>query len=468
MSGTVALTIGGAPSGHTGVVTVPSSLLFGQLSDSTSLNSLLHTYLDGLTSGFDAGTANFENNNLAAGGVLDVVAATVPGGPSFEEFTNVSLGGSVAGSGSYTASVTAGITDLAVQVPGNVTLTGVGATTKAVFGASSNVDYSVTNAAAGSIYLAGGANSVTLFTTTGTSAESIYSAGQDTVNLDVLRGNDFVTVLGNAAVLDAGGNAFVTAEGNATTNLFWDNAAGGSLNFTNNSSVAATVHINLNAPSARVTAYGGIGGGFFVGGTAGNNSLVGGTVAGAGVVTLVGGGSGDYLQASGFSTTNGGNIFVAGAGTETMVATSTTGSNVFGAGLNYPGGGNPAASGVIITQGSGDQNFLMGNVPGGETIFGSNAATATNTYQIVSNDTAGGGLYSIFSFINSKSVIDLVNGAGSAGSAHITSMGVDGTTPSQYDITLSDNTHIFLKGLNSTQLSDIHTATAFGITQIFG
>lgn len=454
MSGTVPLTIGGAWNGQTGVVSVPSALLFGAKTDTASLNGLLQSYLNGITTGILGSTVNFDNNDLASG-TTATHAASIGGAPTAELFSNIDSTGASAAGSNYSASVLAGVTDIAVQAPGNVSLTGVGATTKALFGQNSNVNYSVTNAAAGSIYLLGGADSVTLFNTTKPSAESIYSAGNDTVNLSVLNGTDYVTVVGNGTILDTNANAFVTAEGNATTNVFWNNNAGGSLHFTNNSSVAATIHINLDAPSARVTAYGGMGGGYYVGGTAGNNSLVGGTVAGAGVVTLVGGGPGDYLQASGYSTLNGGNIFAAGAGSETMVATSTTGANVFGAGLNYPGGGNPQAAGVISTAGSGDQNFLMGNVSGGETIYGSTAATATNSYQIVSDATAGGGLYNIYNFVNSASKIYLTDGAGHAGAAHVTSQGVDGTDPTQYDITLSDNTHIFLKGLTSQEVANI-------------
>lgn len=465
MSGTIPITCGGAFNGHTGVVTIPSSLLFGFASTAGSINSLLQTYLGDVSKGLVTGLDNFENNDLV-GGPNFIAAGTPGGGATFEEFTNTdSVGGTLAGGGNYpNASVTAGVSDLVVQTPGNVTLAGVGTTTKAVFGANSNVNYSVTNPAAGEIDLLGGANSITLYSTTLNNAETVYSAGADTINL-IGQGTDYVTVLGNAVVQDEAGNANVVAEGSATTNLYWDNAnAGGTLHFTNNSSVAATIHIgnfNGQTSSTKVTAYGGVGGGFFVGGSSGSNSLVGG----AGVVTLVGAGPGDFLEAN---SSIGTNVFAAGSGNETMIASSTTGSNVFGAGLNYPGLGNPQASGVISTDGSGNQSFLMGNVPGGESVYGSTVASATNTYFVVSDATAGGGLYSIYNFINSSSTIFLSNGAGGPGSASITGMIADPLHSGQYDIALSDGTTIQLKGLSSSEIGGVHTISAFGITGIVG
>jgi hypothetical protein len=474
MSGTVSLTVGGSFGGQTGVVTIPSSSLFGALSTSGSLNALLQSYLGGITNGSADGTVNFEINDVAGATTFGASAATVAGAPSFEAITDTdSAGGSTAGSGSYTATVAAGVTDLAVQVPGNIALTGVGTTTKAIFGTNSNVNYSVTDPDAGKLFLAGGANSVSLYSTTTSNAESIYSAGHDTINLNG-QGTDYVSVYGNAAVQIEAANAYVTAEGNATTKLYWDNAnAGGSLTFINNSTAAALVQIGVffnpvthepETSSTHVTAFGGAGGGFFVGGSAGNNSLVGGT----GAVTLVGAGQGDFLEANSSlaGLAGNGNDFFQGSGFETMVASSSTGANFFQAGLNYPGLGQPPATGVISTDGSGAQNFLMGNVPGGETIYGSTVASATNAYIINSNATAGGGLYSIYNFTSGASQIYLENGAGGAG-ASITGMGADQFNAGQYDIVLSDHTNIQLKGLNAYEMGSIHTQSVFnGVTMI--
>ncbi len=476
MSGVASLTVGGAFNGHTGVVTIPSSLLFGQPSAAGSLNNVIQDYLTGIGSGLVSGSTNFINTDLAAG-TQYVAAGSVAGtgSPTFEEFTNTdTVGGTVAGSGNYpAATVAASVTDVLVQTPGNVTLTGVASTTTLTIGADSNVDYTVTDPDAGTIYLAGGANSVTLFTTAGTNAETIYSAGSDSINL-VGQGTDFVTVNGNATVLDTGANANVTAEGNATTNFFWDSAnSGGTLNFVNNSTAAATIHIGVFAGGAtdatHVTAFGGAGGGFFVGGAAGSNSLVGG----AGAVTLVGAGSGDFLEAQ----SAGANVLAQGNGNETLVATSSTGSNSFGAGLNYPGLGNPQATGVISTDGSGAQTFFFGNVASGETVYGSTTAGATNNYFLYSGSisangvytgTVGGGNYSIYNFINNSSSIYFANEDGT--SATLTHLAVDQFDPTQLDLTLSDGTSVEFKGLTSSQEQAVHTITdsAGGIIGLTG
>ena len=463
--GTVPLTIGGSFNGQQSVVTVPSSLMFGALSTPGSINSLIQQYLGNLTNSIRGGEINFQNYDLANNENY-LTDATVGGANTIVLFSDTdSTGGTLAGSGSWPdETVGAAVTDLAVQVPGNVTLTGGQGLKHVVFGASSNVNYSVTDPTAGSMSLAGGANSISFYSTDTDNAETVYSAGADTINF-VGQGTDFVSVFGNGVIQVEDANAHVVAEGSATTNLYWDNYnAGGTLNFINNSSVAATIHIgNFNGQSSKsnVTAFGGAGGGYFVGGSSGNNSLVGGT----GVVTLVGAGSNDFLEAQ---SSKGTNVFAAGSGNETMVATSTTGSNIFGAGLNYPGGTEPDASGVISTQGSGTQSFLMGNVPGGESVFGSTASTATNNYFIVSDETAGGGLYSIYNFVNANSTIYLSNGSGGAGSASITGMASDQLHSGQYDIALSDGTTILLKGLNYEQLLGIHTVSAFGVTGIVG
>jgi hypothetical protein len=471
MSSTV-LTIGGAFNGATGIVSVPSSLLFGQASVGGTLNAQIQAYLGTITDGLANGTVDFQNSDLAAG-TGGILAGSVGGGGSFEEFTNVtadSTGASSAGSGSYPGEVvTNGVTSLVVQTPGNVTLTGVATTTNAIFGADSNVNYTVSaDTTPGTIYLAGGANSISLLSAgTDVNQESIYSAGQDTINL-FGQGTDFVTVLGNATIQDFSANATVTAEGNATTSLSWDGAnAGGSLVFINNSTAAGKIEIGIFngvASKTSVTVSGGAGGGFYVGGSSGHNSLIGGT----GAVTLVGGGSGDILEAS----SSGSNFLAQGQGPETLLAASSTVDNLFGAGLIYPGLGNPAVSGVISTAGSGNQTFFLGNVPGGETVYGSTASTANNGYFIVSGtiqgSVVGGGLYSIYNFTGANSTILLSNGFGGAGSASVTSSYVDQGHSDQYDINLSDGTVIELKGLSTSQIAGIHAFQQGSVTGIAG
>lgn len=470
MSGTVPLTIGGGYNGVSGTVTIPSSLLFGSPTAPGSINNLIQSYLGTVSNAATAGHT-FINSDLAAGSTYSVAGS----GLTYENFTNLdSVGTSTAGSGSYAATVGAGVTDVTVQVPGSVSLTGVSSTTTLTFGANSNVNYSVVDPDAGTVYLAGGANSVTFNALSTSNAETVYSAGSDTINLVGL-GTDHVSVEGNAVVQIESADADVFAQGSATTNLYWDNAAaGGKLNFTNNSSVAAYIHIGIyngQVNAGQVTANGGAGGGYYVGGSAGFNSLVGGS----GVVTLVGGGSDNFLEASANASSLNPNVLIASGGSDTLIGSSTSGSNLFAAGLNYPGFTTPPdVSGVISTDGSGNQQFYLGNVPGGETIFGStNADTTTqNNYLIVStvqgSATFGGGLYSIYNFVNAQSVIYLSNGGGGAGTASITGMGVDQFDPTQYDIRLSDGTNIFLKGLTNSEISNIASHTALGITYIQG
>jgi hypothetical protein len=464
MSGNVQLTIGGATGTNTGVISIPSALSFGALTTSGSLNELIQAYLGTLSQGFNSGEYDYESRDgNGQNKVIPGTASTVSG--TFEQYVSVdSAGGAASGTGSYSSTVTSGVTDLLVELPGSVTLAGSSSTTSVLFGQNSDVTYSVTDAAAGTMFLAGGADSVTLYNTSGSTNETIYSAGTDTVNLQG-QGSAYVTVLGNATVIDRDTNASVVASGSATTNLYWSSAnAGGTLNFVNLGTGGATVNIgnfNGTTSSTRVTAYGGAGGGFFVGGAAGDNSLTGGT----GVVTLVGAGNNDTLTANSNAGTN---VFAQGEGIgELLIATSTTGSNIFGAGLQYPGLGEPSVSGVISTQGSGTQEFLLGNLGAGETIYGSTQSGALNNYFVTSNATAGGGQISIYNFIDDNSTIFLSNGAGGAGDASITAMGYD-SFQSAYDIALSDGTNILLKGLSNDQQNAIHVATVFGITAIVG
>lgn len=458
MSGTITI----AGTGHPGLVTIHSSLSFGALSTPGSVNSMIQSYLNGLATGLNGGTYNFENYD-AVNKQNYVVPGT--GAGYVEQITNIDSTGSSTSSvpGTYAnLTVPGAVTDLLLQAPGNMTVAGDSNATNVVIDAFTNADYSVTDAAAGTMYLAGGSNSVTMYNTKGSTNESIYSAGQDTINF-AGQGSAAVTVRGNATVIDKDVNASVVASGSATTNLYWASSnSGGTLNFTNNSSVAATIHIE-NGSKANVTAFGGAGGGFYVGGAAGGNSLVGGS----GVVTLVGAGANDFLEAQ---SSIGTNVLAQGLGNETLMATSTTGSNVFGAGLQYPGLGSPDVTGVISTDGSGSQQFLLGNLAAGETIYGSTQAGALNNYFVVGNtaESIGGGQISIYNFVDAKSQIFLTNGNGGASDASINSMGWN-SFQSAWDISLSDGTNILLKGLNLQQMANIHTvAGAGGTTAILG
>jgi hypothetical protein len=451
MSGAV-LTIGGGVFSESGVVAVPLWVPGGTTAPG-SLGNILETYLDNIAASIAAGQMSIVNDDVATNTLYSYYPPA--SGGYFGEFTNTDSTGSASSNtvnGSYT--VAPGITDLTVQAPGNLTIAGVGTTSVALFGAYSNVDYSVTDPVPGFIYAGGGADSITLYSTATQNAESIYSAGTDTINLFGY-GNDYVTVgpSANDVIQIEGANAHVTATGAATVALYWDNAnAGGTLDFVNNSSTAATIYTstfaNGQTAPTHVTAYGGAGGGFFVGGQAGYNSLVGGS----GVVTLMGGGSGDYLYAD---SNEGQNELFGGSGDETLVASANTVDNMFQVGLQYAGlATGPAANGVISTAGSGVQTFFLGNSDG-ETIYGSQNAQV-NSYNIISDDTAGGGIYNIYNF-GSNSFIQLINGTDTgAGDASISAIQADPTYSSSTDIFLSDGTLVRLHGVS---VNDLATTT---------
>jgi hypothetical protein len=462
------LTIQGGNNVQAGIVSVPTSSLWGDPTATGTLNYTLQQYLDNLSTSIVGGSIGFENNDiLLANGDYTPDSST----PSkVEEITNTDTVGNVSpglASGSYTVSSIA--STLAVQAPGTETITGSSTTGVAIFGAQSSVNYTVTDPSAGSIFAAGSGDVINLLSnavpnpsnpskTIGVpNAETVYAAAQDTVGL-YGQGTDFVSLSGSSTVRlniqDA--NANVTATGSVATTVFWSGpAAGGTLNFINNSSGAATIYVPVFATTVNgtaetlsavnhVTAYGGAGGGIFVGGQGGNNSLVGGT----GAVNLTGGGNNDFLEANSSSQ----NFLTAGSGSETLFATSTTGGNTFGAGLNYVGIGQPASNGVISTDGSGVQNIFLGN-SNGETIYGSTQTGATNQYIIVGDSTAGGGIFDIYNFTG-NSTINLVNGNQSGGSdASIVGIQADQFAPANTLIGLSDGTRIELVGVSASSLT---------------
>src|SRR5208337_3152655 len=96
------------------------------------------------------------------------------------------------------------------------------------------------------------------------------------------------------------------------------------LDFINNSTQAQTVFSAAYGVNS-VTVNAGAGGGLYVGGRAGNNSLVGGT----GAVTQQGGGTGDILIGKGASS-----HLIGGTGIETMIGANGSGNNVFQIGLD--------------------------------------------------------------------------------------------------------------------------------------
>jgi len=458
------LTIGGAFNSQVGIVSVPSSFLGDTSSTSGSLNSLLENYLVSLTSSIQGSSTTgatyaFENNDVAAGPGNDFVTAPASGSVSgsLEEFTNTNSSGSVTGgsvSGAYT--VSSGVTDVMVQAPGNTVLVADPSVKFALFGAGSDVGYIQSTGGSASIVAAGGKNTIDIVAASVN--DTVWSAGNDLISFNGTDGNNLVNAEGDATttVLIGGSDAAtVTASDNAAVNVQFFQRAGGSLDFINNSTQAQTVFSGAfgagYAPNS-ITVNAGAGGGYFVGGRGGNNSLAGGT----GAVTLVGGGVGDTLiGASSATTAPGGisNYLFGGAGAQTLLGATGSGTNVFQIGVYAPGMGTFQASGLVSTEGSGSQYFVIGNT-NGETITGSNATGANNVYDILGTNTTGGSSLTITNFGQNSQILLVDSTLGAGGDASIAALGTPlggGGT----EIVLSDNTTILLKGVSSSHVGSV-------------
>ena len=462
MTAGATLTIGGAFNSQKGIVSVPSSFP-GHTWDPSSLNQALQSYLGLLTEAIQGGTYAFENSDIAGGGNFVTVPSSGSVSGSFQEFTNTNSSGSVTGgpvNGAYT--VSAGVTDLLVQAPGNVTLAGNDSTNFALFGANSNVTYNQSTGGSAYIFAGGGNDAINV--TAANVNDTVFSAGNDTVTFNGTGGADQIYAEGcatTAVVIGGSDIATVTASDSAQSTVVFMPHSGGNLDFINNSTQAQTVYsgsytasggANVFAPNS-ITVNAGAGGGFYVGGRAGNNSLVGGT----GAVTLQGGGTGDVLIGNGASN----NMF-GGTGLETLIGATGSGDNVFQIGLDYVGIGQVTASGIVSTNGSGVQNFLVGNT-NGETITGSTVSGSSNMYAVVGSDTGslttGGSTLTITNF-GANSVIFLVNSTIQGPSdTSIYSIQAAGGVGGGTDVYLNDGTTILLKGVN---VSDVYSTTLAG------
>jgi hypothetical protein len=462
-----------------GIVTVPSAF------SAVGVNGLLQAYLNGISSSISSSVSGgtpavgLINNDLAAGTGYTVVGST---GKFFEEFTNTdSVGGvSTLTAAPYTVTVNPNVTNLVVEVPGRTVVTGNGNTSLALFGAGSNVVYTDTNGgttgAADSIFAAGGRDVISAYGTN-VNPNSSYNivlsgsgtpapgAGKDTVNVGA--SFDTVSADGNstATVYVYGGATTVNANDTSSVSVQFAQNAGGTLDFINNSSNAATVFSGnygggKYAPNS-VTAYGGAGGGFYVGGRAGGNSLVGG----AGAVTLQAAGAGDYLEGN----SSVGNVLFAYQGSETLIGSAASANNTFQLGLAYTGSpGAVVANAVVSTAGSGQQAFILGS-SSSSTLTGSSATGANNLYIFVSNAATtvnGASNYLITDFSSANSSIYLNDTVfGSTNTLSIfsetnqTLPGFTGTV-----ITLSDGSTIKLAGVNASSLTVAGGANGIVIT----
>jgi hypothetical protein len=460
MSGSLTVIGGHSGATLTGLVSVPSLL--------TDYNSALQLALTAASDFVTLGGGNLVNVDVA-GGTTFTTSPSVPGTTLLEITNTDSLGAVTSGSisGSYTISES--VSGLIVEAPGSETITGNASTSIALFGANSNVDYSVL-LGSGSIFAAGGADSVSIGSADDTtSAYIVYSAGNDTVNIE--GGSDsVVATTATTTLLLGSANGFVTADGNSTVSVLFKPLSSGNLNFVNASSGAATIYTGAYSTAGgtqfaenAVTAYGGAGGGYYVGGHGGDNSLVGGS----GIVTLQGGGNGDYLEANA-DTGAGGNVLFSGPGAETLIGSSTSGDNTFQLNLKYV---NQAVGGggtdYVSTDGSGAQNFLMG--PGNaSTITGSTVSSAFNIFDLIRNSSVGGtpASYEITNFASINGafyITDSLQGSngvsGVFGVSTATIGGNEATT-----VTLNDGSTIKFDGVAGAGNLDITTLSGGAIS----
>ncbi|MDE2238494.1 MAG: hypothetical protein KGJ73_01020 [Rhodospirillales bacterium] len=452
MSGTSYLTVagGGSTNLHSGVLSVPSTL-------GTTVNSLLQTYLDGVSGSVAGGSAGFENlNAIGTGGTVAGSGSTF-----LEEITNSdSTGASVGGTFSGVVSVNPAATTLVVQYPGNLSLSGSSGTNLALFGAASNVNYTVSGGSGASIVAAGGNDAFYI----SNASDAVTFAGNDTVVFTSGTsgaGNETVNAVGNATTsVFIGGSdaATVTASDSAQASVVFLPRAGGNLDFINNSSSAQTVFSGLYTVSGggteytsnSITVFGGAGGGFYVGGSAGFNSLNGGT----GNSTLVGGGGGDILSTGGAN-----NVLFSGNGSETLIGGG--GTNSFFLGVEDVGIGTIRAVGDLASAtGSGSQNFILGQLSA-TTLTGSTVTGASNVYDVLGTYTTTGGQavtlggsdFTITDF-GANSTINLLNGSFNTGAG---APSVETVQPAigggSTQILLNDGTVITLKGVSTSQVS---------------
>ncbi|HEX7390198.1 MAG TPA: calcium-binding protein [Acidiphilium sp.] len=306
------------------------------------------------------------------------------------------------------ATVPAGYQNVIVQAPGFATLTGNGANGENyLFGAKSNVDLN-TEGGSGSIVAAGGADSLNL------------------------AGNYAVSAVGGSdAVTTGGGSDTISAYGTASVSVTAASGTATGLTFINHGTSRATVF----AGAGSATIFGGDGGGSYHAGAAGANSLVGGS----GSVSLYGRASGDVLEAgvsTGGATVHGTNMLEAGAGNETLLATSLTGANNLVAG---------SGADSIASKGSGLQTFYGGS--GSATMSGSTMSGATNIY-LLGAASAPGGNDVVTNFRLGTDVLEGLNGATIT---TVTASNFGGHSGAL--VTLSDGTRVQLTGVSASSIS---------------
>ncbi len=447
--------------GHSGATL--TGLVSVQLDQAPATASFLQSTLSTLSADVTA-SAEFLNNSSIAG---------ISESNGLWEITNTdSTGATTAGSTSIDSTVPSGYNTLIVQAPGADTITGNGAQNfLAIFGSNSSVNFT-SDGGSGSIV----ASSGDFINVSGTFADTGWGvlgsdAGNDTINTTagntgistsgagnviglaglsstVLAGgsNDLIAGYGGANIISVTGGADVEISGGADTvyagvgmtsvDVFFINSGGGSLDFINNSTVSASVTGGADGSSGSVTVFGGAAGGYYQGGTFGNNSLVGGS---AGSTTLIGAGINNFLSVIGGT----GDLF-AGDGTATLVGGAGSTNDQFAGGLGTDS---------IVSFGSGTNSFFVGNT-GSETLTGSTVTGASNDYYFIqSSGSAGGGggtdVITNFNVGKDNIFINPFNHDTSANISTITGATIGGAASSE--VQLSDNTIIKLVGVTFTQ-----------------
>lgn len=245
-------------------------------------------------------------------------------------------------------------------------------------------------------------------------------------------GNTVLLGAGTTQVRSTGSDSIAAGAGSATIQVVGpvqDTVAGGAGTLTLvNGTVASQLNFSTatNAPlsTGSTTAVGGAGGGYYRGGSDGNNLLVGGV----GAVTLQGAGNGDVLLAMG---TSGMQLLYAGSGNETLLGSLSTTSNLFVA-----GSGND-----VIFGGSGADTFVAGK--GAATI----TAGAGADQFLLNASTSAGAQITITDFNPGVDFVHLTNYSGSNNPGSLAAAASRVGAGSR--ITLSDGTTITFQGVSS-------------------
>ena len=153
---------------------------------------------------------------------------------------------------------------------------------------------------------------------------------------------------------------------------------------------------SVTGGAGSATLFGGAGGGTYTGGAGGNNILVSENAIDANT-TLTGAAAGDRIFGSGY----GSDLLVAGAGRESVVASSshttvdggTAPDVIFGGGATVnggAGGGDTIVGGSVVNARDGDAIFgaanVIGSASGADTIIGAHAVTGQGGNMLVTGD----------------------------------------------------------------------------------